>query len=437
MPDEDGSIPDVVVLADREAEGVKEFLRFLYSANVEAELTLYRPAGLADLVRESLPLFGLVNTVVVLQEVPEADLAISKPPYPNPNPEMLGGGWLYVIRFNGLQCRGFLWTQRNAPFDDDEREWRDSNWPGNTAEEILNGFGESMRGETHGSEKLRNRRAPLQLRKHTERPNPFLEPGDAEHHFIRPVPGGRVALPAEPDRLDPLPYPLPTPTPSLVPAPSKRAPSVSPSVTLSIPTNWNADTPATVTTIGIPSRPKSPDQFGSILWSMPREMRVARRERVEVRIGDSSVLEHELRDGLKGKGLQNIDKLEVSRLMRVTLVSDENDFAVKPLNSIDQYIRDGVVARWDFDVRPLRSGQRVLRILVSIRMKVEGKDEVIDLPSYEREVHVAVAPIHTAGLFVSRNWQWIVGTIALPFVAWGLSHTDLGKAIADHLGIHP
>jgi hypothetical protein len=27
-------------------------------------------------------------------------------------------------------------------------------------------------------------------------------------------------------------------------------------------------------------------------------------------------------------------------------------------------------------------------------MRVEGKDEVIDLPSYEREVRVAVAPIH-------------------------------------------
>jgi hypothetical protein len=144
---------------------------------------------------------------------------------------------------------------------------------------------------------------------------------------------------------------------------------------------------------------------------MPDQMRVAKRERVEVRLSDASVAERQLRDGLRGRGLPQIDELEVSSLMRVNLAADDKDFAIRALSRIDQYIRPAHVARWDFDVRPLRGGQRVLRILVSMRLKVEEMDELVDLPSYEREVDVKVAPLHTAGLFCLKNWQWIAGTV--------------------------
>ena len=165
-------------------------------------------------------------------------------------------------------------------------------------------------------------------------------------------------------------------------------------------------------------------------------MHVARCERVEVRLGDVSVVEHQLRIGLKGRGLPQTDELQIGRLMRVVLIGDQSDFSIRPLSTNDQYIRDLEVSRWDFDVTPLRSGQRTLRILVSIRLKVEDKDEIIDLPSYEREVRIAVAPLHSAGKFIGQNWQWTAGTIAIPLAIWGFSHTDLGLDIAKQLGIH-
>ena len=68
-------------------------------------------------------------------------------------------------------------------------------------------------------------------------------------------------------------------------------------------------------------------------------MRVGKRERVEIRLGDADVAEDQLRDGLKGHGLSQIDRLEISSLMRVSLVADEKYFAVKALGTIDQYIR--------------------------------------------------------------------------------------------------
>jgi hypothetical protein len=72
-----------------------------------------------------------------------------------------------------------------------------------------------------------------------------------------------------------------------------------------------------------------------------------------------------------------------------------------------------------------------------MRLKIEGKEEIVDLPSYEREVRVGAAPLHTAGQFCGKNWQWIAGTIAIPAVGLLATHSELGRFVARQLGIHP
>jgi hypothetical protein len=172
---------------------------------------------------------------------------------------------------------------------------------------------------------------------------------------------------------------------------------------------------------------------GSILWNPPDRMRVGRHERIEVRIADADVTVDALREGLRGRGIPQIDQLEVTPLMRVVLTADTKDFYIQPLNTQDQFVRRGTVARWDFDVTPFRSGVHRLRLLASMRIKVEGKDEIIDLPSYESEVRVAVAPVRAVGQFCARNWQWISGTVVIPLVAWMASTTGPGSAALKQL----
>jgi hypothetical protein len=70
-----------------------------------------------------------------------------------------------------------------------------------------------------------------------------------------------------------------------------------------------------------------------------------------------------------------------------------------------------------------------------MRVKVEGKDEIIDLPSYESDVKVAVAPVRAVGPFCAKNWQWISGTIVIPVAAWVSSTTSLGSAALKQLRI--
>jgi hypothetical protein len=124
----------------------------------------------------------------------------------------------------------------------------------------------------------------------------------------------------------------------------------------------------------------------------------------------------------------DVGRLEIAPLMRVRLVADEEDFVVQEVSTRDQYVRPGQVARWDFGVTPLRSGRRQLGLMVSIRLKVEGGEEVFDLPSYQREVLVAVAPLRATGRFVGANWKWIAGAIVIPFLVWASSQSGAGDA---------
>jgi hypothetical protein len=172
---------------------------------------------------------------------------------------------------------------------------------------------------------------------------------------------------------------------------------------------------------------------GGILWNPPDKMRMARPERIEVRIGDADVAVDKLREGLRGRGTPRIDTLEITPLMRVALTADPKDFSIQVLSTQDQLVRPRSVARWDFDVTAQRSGLHRLRLLASMRVKAESKDEVVDLPSYESEVRVSVAPIHAVGKFCGKNWQWIAGTVAIPLLVWTAKSTEVASAVLKNL----
>jgi hypothetical protein len=173
----------------------------------------------------------------------------------------------------------------------------------------------------------------------------------------------------------------------------------------------------------------SRERLGAIMWNPPSRVRVGNSERIEVRLGDAEQAIDALREGLRGRGAPRIDRLEIAPLMRVALTADPRDFSVQALSTQDQFVRQGTVARWDFDVTALRAGLRRLRVLASMRVKVEGKDEVVDLPSYESEVRVSVAPVRAVGQFGAENWKWIAGTVAIPLLVWATGGAGLSAAI--------
>ena len=92
------------------------------------------------------------------------------------------------------------------------------------------------------------------------------------------------------------------------------------------------------------------------------------------------------------------------------------------------------MARLGFRCHPAaRRGDIEFDLLASMRIRIEEEEEVVDLPSYETEVKVVVAPAHTVGLFCRKNRQWIAGAVAIPIVVWATSNTGLGSGVLNHL----
>ncbi|HKW99448.1 MAG TPA: hypothetical protein VJN43_17030 [Bryobacteraceae bacterium] len=156
---------------------------------------------------------------------------------------------------------------------------------------------------------------------------------------------------------------------------------------------------------------------GRILYNPPSEMKVGVKERVEVRISKNQI--EDLTQGLEGTGAPKIENLRAGDSMKVRLTGD--GFEIAALDSDEQLVSDDGFTQWCYDVTPVHSGERVLSLIVTVRIAVPGvPDAVRDYAPFTRTIHVHVNPIYSTARFIVGNWQWLVGTLVIPLavLAW-------------------
>lgn len=146
---------------------------------------------------------------------------------------------------------------------------------------------------------------------------------------------------------------------------------------------------------------------GLLAFNPPSEMHQGRSERVEVGIARSPELRDALTAGFRGRGLPEVVHVDASPQMGVELRG--SSFAIEALSAAEQLVVP--LARWEFDVTPLRSGSQTLTLCVTIRIEspyVSGGR--IAIPVFERDIRIKVDVVFGARRFVANNWQWLVGT---------------------------
>ena len=146
---------------------------------------------------------------------------------------------------------------------------------------------------------------------------------------------------------------------------------------------------------------------GLLAFNPPSEMHQGRSERVEVGIARSPELRDALTAGFRGRGLPEVVHVDASPEMGVELRG--SSFAIEALSAAEQLVVP--LARWEFDVTPLRSGSQTLTLCVTIRIEspyVSGGR--IAIPVFERDIRIKVDVVYGARRFVANNWQWLVGT---------------------------
>src|SRR5579864_8866015 len=150
---------------------------------------------------------------------------------------------------------------------------------------------------------------------------------------------------------------------------------------------------------------------GRILYNPPKEMKVGVKDRIEVRLSKNQL--QDLTQGLQGAGAPKIENLPVGDFMKVRLTGD--GFEIAALDSDEQLVADDGFTQWCYDVTPLHSGDRILSLIVTVRIVVPGAPEAVrDYAPFTRTIHVQVNPMYSTARFVEGNWQWLAGTLVIP-----------------------
>ena len=154
--------------------------------------------------------------------------------------------------------------------------------------------------------------------------------------------------------------------------------------------------------------------MGKVAFNPPDTMKVGVKERIEARI--SKDLDADLMASLRGRGLPQVEELRISELMKVRLSGD--DFGIVPLSEENQIIEPTGLTEWAWDVTPRKSGEKILHLHVTLRIRLPYGEERKDHPVLDREILVQVNRGYSVKSFIGAHWKWIVLTLLLPLGGW-------------------
>jgi hypothetical protein len=155
---------------------------------------------------------------------------------------------------------------------------------------------------------------------------------------------------------------------------------------------------------------------GRILFNPPEDMTVGVEEAVEARI--TKTIAGDLSKGLKGRGLPRIEEIKVGTFMRASLEGE--NFRVTPTNGDkDQPVLNEGFTQWSWRVLPLKSGNQLLLLMVTVRLKIPNEqEEYKNYPVFEKGIKVKVNPVYTFTEFIKNEWKWIITVLILPLISW-------------------
>jgi hypothetical protein len=150
-------------------------------------------------------------------------------------------------------------------------------------------------------------------------------------------------------------------------------------------------------------------------------------ERIEVRIIKNSALDGSdsqegskdlpkndlLAKGLPGKGPFHIEPLPVSAFMKVSLSGD--GFRIDALHTEEQFVDSGdTPSQWAWNVTPLRTGRRFLRLTVAARIRFPGyPDGTKDVAVMERDIVVRVNAMYWSKELLATYWYLVAVMLAM------------------------
>jgi hypothetical protein len=160
---------------------------------------------------------------------------------------------------------------------------------------------------------------------------------------------------------------------------------------------------------------------GKIAYYIPGSMKLEQNYRTTVSItqaqNDSILLE-----GID-KGIDNyefrIKKIDISSRVTASLVDPTNiNFDITPLSSEEQLVNDSTNTTWMWNIRPKKSGENVLILKVSIRIKHRFGETPKDILIFDKPFLVESSVTTEVKNFLNEHWQWFTTVLIIPLFLW-------------------
>jgi prepilin-type N-terminal cleavage/methylation domain-containing protein len=109
--------------------------------------------------------------------------------------------------------------------------------------------------------------------------------------------------------------------------------------------------------------------------------------------------------------------IRIAPEMEVRLTGDA--FEIQPVTSMRQAVGKSEPVEWTWTVMPKKGGSQTLMLAVdAVLTPTDGQPVARSLRVLEQPIEVEITTLEQAQSFIVGNWQFVLGTILIPFGVW-------------------
>ena len=132
---------------------------------------------------------------------------------------------------------------------------------------------------------------------------------------------------------------------------------------------------------------------------------------------DADTLSAELRRRIGSADPIEIATLQIAPLMEARL-EGAPAFEITALTPVQQPVSRSAPTEWRWTVRAAQTGRHQLHLTINAILTVAGERYPRSLDVLNRDIEVEITAGQRIGLFLGANWQWLLGTVAIPLAVW-------------------
>lgn len=150
---------------------------------------------------------------------------------------------------------------------------------------------------------------------------------------------------------------------------------------------------------------------GIIAFNSPNSMNLQDTAHIQLLL----TIDQSIKDLIKKiteSGNRQDAQIKVSPSMEARLTG--TDFQIVAITMEKQEISKKDITEWKWDIKPLKTGQHILHLTLSVFFHVHGLLVGRSIRTFDRKIIVNISPSQRASEFFSDNWQWLWAVILVP-----------------------